>query len=389
MATRPAPSDAREHEFPSIAALFFAGMFVPFVVALRSHEILSMYVSGDQFAVLSAAVFGVVVWLLIARFDLDRMDLVFASLTLPWFFSILLVLLVGVPLDVEMRYVLSDFDSLLVYASAFTVAGVTVAALHRGGERLSGAYDWMPSPGTLAVVVAAGVVATVVVGGAVAHVTANSASVSNVEQVTLDRETPGLNVTVEGERTELRLTVTAPDNSTKTQRISHSDMADGEATVSIEDWQFDASELQAGTYHVEVTAISGATVDTASYDIETAATPSLLAADTAQPGEQLHLSDPSNSDVYRFDAENETRVGVLFENRGDVADRFYVPLVVDDERVSSRSRFVEPGEHGVAILSLSTEDLERIAEADGTPTVKVIYGETRPSAEIALPKPER
>jgi len=375
-------SIAAEHEFPSIAGIFLAGMLVPFVVATTAHETLSLYVSGVQFLVLSAAVFGLVAWVLLARFDLDRVNFVFASIALPWFFSIIIIQLGLVFGTTEAHYLLESFNDLLVYAGAFMLAGLAAVALQRGAERLSGTYDWMPAPGTLAVVVvAAVVVAPVVVGGAVAHVTAASASVSSVEQVTLYHVEPGLNVTVEGEPTELRLTVTAPDGSSTTQRLSSGDMADGEETVSIDFREFDSAKPQVGTYHVEVAAISGLTVETASYEIERTATPSIVAVETAQPGEELHLSHPSSPEEYRFDAHSETRVGVLLENRGDVADRFYVRLVTDDEQLNSDSRFLEPGQHGAAVIPLSEEDLERIEEAGGSVTVEAVYGEIPLSGE--------
>ena len=375
-------SIATEHEFPSIAGFFFAGMLGPFVVAATAHETLSLYVSGGQFLGLSAAVFSLVVWVLLARFDLDRVNVVFASIALPWFFSLALLQLGLVFGTTEAHYLLEDFNDLLAYAGAFMLAGIAAVALQRGAERLSGTYDWLPAPGTLAVVVvAAVVVAPVVVGGAVAHLTAASASVSHVEQVTLYPVEPGLNVTVEGDQTELRLTVTAPDGSSTTQRLSYGDMADGEETVPIDFREFDSARPQAGTYHIEVAAISGLTVETASYEIERTATPTLVAVETAQPGEELNLSHPSAPEEYRFDAHSETRVGVLLENRGDVADRFYVRLVADDEQLNSGSRFLEPGQHGATVVPLSEEDVERIEQAGGTVTVEAVYGEIPLSGE--------
>lgn len=376
-------------EFRSIIALFAVGMAVPVVVALPIHDVLSLYLTGRQFTYVSALTFGLVAWLVLSMLEFDRVNFVVGSIVLPWVVVFVVLIPVGIASGSDLGvfwYLFQSIEHLGIYAAAYMGAGLGAVALHRATERFTAASNWAPEPqrltlGFLVIVVG---VALAVTGGL--HLMAMSASLSDVESGVEFRTWPSLNVTVDSEPTELRLTVTAPDESTYTQRISRGALSDGTATIPVAFHRLQ-TDPQAGTYHIEVTAISGLTVDTATYTVDEPPTPALVAVETAGPGETLHLDLPPGSRLLRpSPTDSETRVGVIIENQGDIVDRFSIRLQVDGERIASSTMPLEPSQQGGSVLPISEEDIERIHEEGERLTVEVGPSDREVRTEIELSK---
>ena len=374
-----------------IAALFLAGMGLPLFIAVSFHNILSLYLTGGQFTAVVAVTFGLMAWVFLIHVDLDLVDFISASLVYPWIIItgiVFAVLLTG--RSDGLGYLVRSVGDLATFGASYMVAGLAAVAIQRRAERITQGTDWAPEPRSIAMTLSIVLAVATVAGGGFLHGTASSTSISDVETGVADYKDPVLNVTLEGEPTELRLTVTAPDGDTYTKRVSRSTWEDGSSTVQVQFYRFHPYPL-AGTYHVEVSAITGMTVDSATYTIENAPSPSIQSVETAGPGEDLDLELSPNSTVYRPSpglSDSETRVGVVIENHGDVADEFKTRLLVAEDRVIGRSIFIRPGQQGGNILAIPDEDVERIVEeANGTITVEVVYRDERLTQEIELPDP--
>lgn len=376
-------------DLATIVAIIVAGMAVPVVIALGFHDLLALYLTGFQFTLLLGVVYGLVCWHRITTDDLDRVNVVLASVVFPILVA-LAILIIGISMEEfhsGFRYLFLDFGDLFAYAATFGLAGITAAVIDRTFERRASASDWIPSSQTAALATIGVLVLIIVTGGVIGHLTASTAAVTAFEPDTTQYGKPVLNVTVESDPTELRLVVTAPDDSMTTHRITRADLREGSVTIPIEYWEFDASEPPAGTYHVRVTSIAGITVDAASHTVETAPTPSLVDTAAARPGDELDIDPPADTIIYGPGDDSRTRVAVVLQNDGDLPARFYVQISTDDERIASREIPIEPGQQGVNIFELSDAEVDRIhAESDGTVSVEIAYGDERITTTIELPR---
>lgn len=378
-------------DLPAIVAVILLGMAIPVLLAVRFHDLLSLYLSGGQLTFLGAVAYGLVVWLLVARYDLDRVNVVLASIVFPVVGAgvLLLVGLAMTDLHEGFRYLFRDVGDLFTYAAGFGLAGITAVGVLRKTEQLAEARAWTSPPQTIPILLVSLIVLGLLAGGIIGHISARSAAVSAFEPDTTPHGKPVLNVTVESPPTELRLTVTAPDDSTTTHRITRRALQDGSTTVSIEFWEFEGQHPQAGTYNARVASVVGVTVDTATHTIDQPPTPALLRTETAAPGEPLDLDLPADSVVYRPRYDTETRVAVVLQNEGDVAARFYVRIFTAEERLASREIPLEPGQQGANIFELSREEVDRIhADADGTVSIEIVYEDERIRTTAELPDPE-
>lgn len=378
-----------DEDFYTIVTVIFLGMAVPVILAVLFHDVLELYLTGRHLAYLAALGYALVFWFLIARCDLDQVNVVLASIVFP-VLGALVILFAGfatTDLHEAFRYLFYDIDDLFVYAVAFGSAGIAAVAVQRKTDQLANEYGSVPAPQTIPVVLLAILALGLLVTGAVGHVTANSADVTNVEPDTTHTGRAFLNVTVESEPTELLVTVTAPDESTTTQRISRAELREGAAAVQVEFWAFDDPDPQAGTYTVTVSGISGVTVDTATYTIETTPTPTLVDTATASGGEPLDLDLPADSIIYGPKHDTETRVAVVLQNEGDITAPFYVQIYTEDERIKSREIPIKPGQHGATVFELSEEVVDRVhAEANGTVTIEIADDDERIKTEVELPE---
>ncbi|WP_265107765.1 hypothetical protein [Halosolutus halophilus] len=383
-------------DLPAIGAIFVAGMAPPIVVALSVHDVLSLYLTGRQFASLGAAAFALLAWVLLEARDIDRANFLVASLVLPWI-GVVGVLFVALTLGehpVGFQYLFGEFEDLGAYAAFYTIAGVVAVGLLRGVERFARRDGWSPAPLTVAV----GLVAVLVLGsaasGAYVTIAASSASISDVEADVIDRRSnyetdgTGLVVVVEGEPTELRLVVTAPDGTTAIERLSAEDLQDGRITVELEYWRFDAP-LRAGTYEVELSALTGVTVDRTTYTIETEPTPSLRQVEVVPADDEFDVDVPADATVRDPTGTDAVRIVTVIANEGDAPGRFATRLMTGDgEYVTVQDIVIEPDQSGVNVVGLSDEDVERVhRESDGELEVEVIFdGEVVTTETVTLPE---
>lgn len=362
-------------DFPLIGTVFVLGMGIPFVTAIWGYSVLSLYVSPRQIAILAATMFALVWWIILATREPDHVECVTASLVLPWII-VPVLFFVSVALQdggAGAEQIFVDLGDLGTYGAAYMVAGVGAVALQRGVERLVDASDQHPAPQTIAVGVLAVVVLVIVTGGVYATATASSASVSDVESDFIlkhstdvrDRTTgvPGLTVTVDSPETELRLTVTAPDGTSTTERLTPDRAADGPVTVEFEAWRFEpnARSLQTGTYEVTLSALTGVTVDSTEYTIESGPQASPVQIDVVQPGTELELEYPGDAIVRDASDRTELRIGTVVTNDGDAPGTFGTRIkTVDGEFVTIRDVILESGETAVTVITLSEETLEEL-----------------------------
>ncbi|MEF8780065.1 MAG: hypothetical protein V5A46_05250 [Haloferacaceae archaeon] len=378
-----------------IAVLFLFGMAIPLTLALLFHDVLSLYLTGRRFVNLGAVAFGLLAWILLVTVDPDRINFLLASIVFPGLVAVgvlFLVLWVGGDhaqiLRGGFRYLLFDVEDLAAYAGSYVVAGVIALAVQRQTERLSRRYGPVPAPRFLAFGLAALAALGLVVGGAALAIEGSSAEISAVESGTHHLD-PVLNVTVDGQPAELRLVVTDPDGVEHVRRLPRSNMENGPTTVSLPFHDL-GGPPRAGTYRVELVAVSGVGVDSSTLTVETAPSPSIRAVTAAAPGEDIELELPPGSTELRPSpglSDDETRVGVVVENEGDVADRFHVRLLVAEERVVSRDVLVPPDRPAGNVMAVPAADVERLhEETNGTLTVEVVYGDQQVTREITLPK---
>ena len=380
------PSD----DFPRLAALFVAGMLLPLAIAVPTHDLLSLYLGGQAFALLAATAFALVAWAVLATTDPDRVEFALVSVVLPWIVAIGLFVL-GVALGSgtgAFAYLFFGLEDLLLYAGLFAGAGLVALAAARGADTLSARYPRLPAPRRIAV--GALVVAAVAVlgTGAVLQVTASSASITAVDTGVADYQNPVLNVTVESDQTELRLAVTGPDGTTVVERLSAGSFEAGATTAPISFYEF-AGDARAGTYTIELRSISGLAVDSRTFEVGTAPAPALRSVRTAGPGDPLVLDLPADAPVYRPSpgaTDDETRVGVVLENVGDVADGFDVRVRVPDGPVISRELFLEAGQQGGNVLAIPEEYVRQIRErGDGSVVLVVGQGQDEITEQVELP----
>ena len=377
-----------------LAAAFVIGMAVPVGVALLAHEVLALYLTGRELTSLLAGTFALAFWALLSVFDLDRVNALFTAIVLPWIGLVaLLFVLVTVAPDQGsgLGYLFLDVEDLSAYAGAFTIAGVAAVALEWAITHHFETHAHVPDSRTLAVASLALVVLTVLAVGGVAHLGTTSASVSSLEPGTDRFGDPALNATVEGEPTELRVVITAPDGSTDTERIARSDWEDGRVTTTVPFYLLGASHPpteapESGTYSVELRMASGITVDSERTTIETDDSLSVLGTETAVPGEGLDLGLADEAPVSHSQPGERWQVGVVLENTGDVPGEFWARLLVENDEVTADGVSLEPGEAGAVVLRFSEAEADRIHdEHDGVVTVEVGYGDELVTEDLALP----
>lgn len=374
----------RRDDFPSIAALFGVSMLVPILVVFAVQDGVSLYLTGRQFTYVVAFAFAVVAWALLAVVGFDRRNFAFASVALPWVFVFLLI-----PVGIAVRpdafeYLFWEIEDLGAYAASYTVAGIAAVAVDREVERLGG-YEWVPTSRDLSVSLLVVLAVAAVAGGGYLHLTATAASVADTEVGVTDLHQNSIHAHVEGDPTELRLTVVTPDDRSHTERISYSELEGGSTTVTIPFHYLSRQDPQAGTYHIELQTLAGVTVDTATYTIE-APPPSILSVETAPPGETISF-EPEPDTARLADSDNETSVGVVVENNAEVGEWAETRVLAGGEEIASWRIFIEPGARGGIALALPEGTVEAVHEdAAGMVTVEVEFMDHRMTEEVALPR---
>ena len=374
-----------------VGVLFMGGMTLPVIGSLLGHDVISLYLSGSQFIYSVAVAFGLIAWVFLEVVNADRLNFISWALVFPWIFvfgiAALRISMEGHP---GLTYLLDEMGDLVAYSGSFMVTGLASMVIHERIHRVSRQYRSVPRGRTIATGLAIVVVVAILTGGGLLTVSAMSASVTDVEPGVVDHRTPVLNVTVEGRPTEMRLRVTGPEGSSHIRRIPHSQKTEVRKTIPVKFYGDLATSPKAGTYLVELEAISGITVDTMTYTVEDGPTPSVLEVETAGPGEPLAVDFPESATVYRPSSgptDPETRVAVVIVNTGDIAADFDTIVHLRPGLIDSREIFVKPGQTGVNIIAIQDKYVNQIHErTNGTTTVEVVYEDTRIVKEVTLPQ---
>lgn len=386
-----------DEDLPAIALIFLAGMALPLLVALAIHDVLALYLTGRQYTTLAVVAFTLVAWALLTASDLNRANFVAASLVFPWIF-VVGVTAGGIAMGGEsegLQYVVFSVEDLGVYGVIYTIGGVGAVALQRGADRAFRKFEWNVEPLSVAVgVFGILLLGTLIVGG-YATVAATGASISGVETVVFEDRVDadsGLVVDVEGDPTEFRLTVTAPDGTTATERLTDEKLRDGSTTIDFEPWRFTpgSSSLHAGTYEVELSAVTGVTVDSRTYTIETPPTPTLREAAVVPPGTDSDFDVRPGATVRETGSEDDYRIVTVVMNDGDAPGTFATRILTGEgEFVTVQDIVIDSGAEGVNVVGLSEEDVEAIqGETDGEVEVQVLFdGEVVTTESMTLSEP--
>jgi|GEM_PF-5484523 len=126
------PRDPGE-DFRTVVALVLGGMALPAAVVLSARDSSTLPLSGQELVLAAAAAFGVVAFLLIDLGDLDGVNLLLASIVLPWPIllagvQIVLLLNPGEPIPsgpagAVLDLLIGSVGDFFVYAAAYGVAG--------------------------------------------------------------------------------------------------------------------------------------------------------------------------------------------------------------------------------------------------------------------------
>ena len=369
------------------AALVLAGALVPVGVSLLAHDLLALYLTGGTGLALAAGGFGLCLWLVVEWRDLDRPNVVVASVLAPTgLFAVVLLLAPLGLFDLLPAHLGTDIAGVVGYLAAFGAAGIGAVGLSRALD----ATGHAPDSGRVAAVVAAVLLVGAALGGGVNYAAAQSATVTEMEAGLAPVSDPALNVTVAGANAELRVTVVDPTGTAVTQRLSRAETADGRATAAVRLWN-DASPppgyltKTSGRYRVRVTTLAGVTVDTATF--------------TADPGVGLDVVETASArgplpwNRSSRGSSHETRVGVAVANSG----AFHTTAVATVDAPgrgdpNSGTYFLGPGESAAIVVGIPEATVERL-RANGTDTVTVTVWQTRHetealvTVEIPLPPP--
>lgn len=386
------PSDPNE-DLPEAVALFLVGMAVPIVAVVPARELLALYLSGTVYTALAAAAFAVVAWTLLEERNLDRPNFAVASVVGPFLFFVAIIVygVLTKGYADPFQYLFAD-GGYMGYPAAFGAAGFLAVALSKRFRSLTAREPRVPRARTVAAGVAVAAAVALALGLGANLVAASAVSVTSVDSGVETMLDPALNVTLEGGPADVRVRVTAPDGTTVRKRLPRAETGDEPTTVPFRVW-FDDSPppgrlpAQAGTYRVEVVALSGVTVDSATFEAEGGGAVSI--AKTAAGSGDLPWN--RSADVVVGNARHDTGVGVVVANRGAFHTRLDVTLETPDglENHHARAFFAEPGARVVVVFRVPDDAAETIrAEHGGRVTVAVsreFSGDRVATTEVELP----
>lgn len=392
-----------DEDLPVGLAILLTGMIVPALVLAVAQDIVTLYVGPLEFVLIAAAAFWLLAWVLIEYLKIDRTSFALVGVAWPW--PVLFAALIGFlllhrdeqvpqgPLADVFRFLIGGAESFFLYGALFALAAIGAVAASKAVESRAAQDARVPDGRVLATGLALLVVAAVVIAAGLNFAAANAAAVTATEPALDRHEQPALNVTLEGPPAELRLDVTAPDGSSVTRRLSRADMrhAPLQVAVPIEpDQQLGSESLPAlaGQYRVRVAALSGVTVETATFTATSG--PSVSLRDTQVSSGTITWTDPPDRVV--GSTRHDTSVGVLIENAG--AFHTIVSITVgtpeDRRQVVFSNVATAPGEQLGAVISVPDHVVAAIqAETGGTATVGLYlddpFDDPIATVEIELP----
>jgi hypothetical protein len=392
-----------DEDFPTAFAVLVAGMLVPALAVAAGRELLKLYVSSLQFVTIAAIAFGLFAWILIERLDIDRTSFGLVAVAWPW--PVLLAALFSFlllhrdqpfprgPVAEVFRFLIGDVEGFFRYGALFALAGVAAVVASKAVEARAAHDDRVPDGRVIATGLGLATVTVVVIAVGANLAAANAASVTAIEPGTDTYERPTLEVTLDGVPAELRLTAVAPDGSSVTQRLTRADGRETPVRVAIpvqaeRPPSHGTLPALAGTYRVRVAALSGVTVDTATFTATSGTNISLVGAQVVSGTPTW--DDPPDRVVGT--ARHDTTVGVLVENGGSFHTPVSIALATPDDprRVAFRDLTIAPGERLGVVLSIPADTVESIrSESDGSATIRIYvsdpYGDPVTSVEVELP----
>lgn len=394
------PVRSSEDLWPPLAVLVL-GMLAPAIAIVAGEELLTLYVSTDLLVGLFGVGYGLVAWYLIERRVVDRTSFLLVSVVWPWLLIIgllfaLLLLNQGEqiplgPLADVFNALTYGWPGVLGYGGVFAVAGIAAVGLSKWYRGRASRDDRVPEPRR--VVIGIGVVVAILaiaIAGVNAAVAADAA-IADVSPGTLEFQDPAFNVTVEGPVAELRVSVVAPDGTSRTRRLARADMRDGSATASfgIEYGEPHPGVLpmRSGVYRVQVTSLAGLAVDSTTYRAPTGAEASLSAVATANG--TLPWNDPPD-DLYGR-GSGDTKLGFTVVNHGDFHARLGLGVTLPNDTVTVHGIFIAPGDRAGVVISLDEETARAVrTQQDGSVTARLFLTgpATEPEATVEIELPD-
>jgi hypothetical protein len=364
-------------------ALLSLGLLFPGVLWALSGDLIALYASAIELTIVVTTGYALLAWYLIDRGRVDRTSFLLVSLIWPWPLLIGLLMLVLLlnqgeqiargPLADVFRAITADWPgSIFGYGAVFAGAGIGIYLLTHRYHELARTNDRLPSPSRLLPAIVAVVVLLAVVATGANAVVTRSASIDGVGPGTRGYHDPTFNVSVDGPPAEYRVTVTAPDGTSRTARLSRQDMRGGSGTVAIELEYADAigpDELPVrdGTYRVRVSALGGTTVDTATFEADDAVGGSLEAV----PVDETHVDGHEPYTYYQV-RTGGSRVGFVITNDGAFHAEMSLLIRIPDDPVVFDDIPMAPGERRGVVFRLDPETvISARAKTGGRVTVEL------------------
>lgn len=301
-------------------ALVIAGVLVPLFVAARYEGHLEPYLDLKEYSILVALGVGLVFWLLVEGFDLDRVTVFGTAIIAPIPVTIAVGLLAVV---LELAWLDSFvFDELFLYSLAITAAGALAVGLSLLTEQLSIRHPRLPERRRMALTVGAMALFGIGAGVGIRYARPPSASLEDV-RVHYSAAEASFSVFLDIDSTDLHVAVVAPDETiTRDQPFE---------TEVERDWMMvrvaqPRGSLYRGQFEIRLGTFWGNTVDSMSISVEDGPVLSIRRVETEQ-------TRPS-----------EIVVTATVENVGDVTGMTAVGLRgAGDNRLDSTTVSLEPG----------------------------------------------
>lgn len=392
-----------DEDLPVGLAVLLAGMIVPALVLAVAQDVITLYVGPVEFVLVAAAAFWLLAWVLIESLEMDRTSFAMVGVAWPW--PVLYAALIGFlllhrdeqvpqgPLADVFGFLIGGAESFFLYGALFALATIGAVGASKAVESRTAHDAHVPDGRVIATGLALLVVAAVVIAAGANFAAANAAAVTAAEPALDRHEQPALNVTLDGAPAELRLVVTAPDGSSVTRRLTRTEMRQAPLQVAVPiepDHQSGSESLPAlaGQYRVRVAAVSGVTVETATFTASSG--PAVTLRNTQVSSGTISWTDPPDRIV--GSTRHDTTVGVLIENAG--AFHTVVSITVDTPEDPRQVVFsnvpTKPGEQLGAVISVPDHVVGAIqAETGGTATVGLYlddpFDDQIATVEIELP----
>ncbi|QLK24965.1 hypothetical protein HYG81_12700 [Natrinema zhouii] len=211
-------------------ALVIAGVLVPLFVAARYEGLLELYIDPKEYSILVALGVGLVFWLLVDGFDLDRVTVFGTAIIAPMPVTIAVGLLAAV---LDLAWLGSSVvDELFPYSLAITAAGALAVGLSLLTEQLSIRHPRLPERRWLALTAGATALFGIGAGVGIRYARPPSASLEDV-RVHYSAAEASFSVFLDIDSTDLHIAVVAPDGTITRDQPFETEAERGWTTVRI------------------------------------------------------------------------------------------------------------------------------------------------------------